>query len=271
MKLEPGETSIEEDGFPDEDLLLTVCAGIVIIDKESNIIRLVHHTTQEYFERVRFKRFPTAQAIIAKACLTYISLDATRNGPCFEDKAMTSRLQNNPLLHYAAQNWGVHAQGPREKMMLTDIVNFLKISTATECAIQVSTTTELYRHNGWSQEYPSSVPEIAYAASFGLLETVNVLLDGKCCINASGSNRKTALCLAASGGHEAVIELLLERGAEIDSKNGNGRTALSGAASCGHEAVVELLLERGAEIHRQMAVNTSQSIQLHHQPPHQPP
>ncbi|KAI9810381.1 MAG: hypothetical protein M1827_006267 [Pycnora praestabilis] len=50
MKLEPGDTYIEKDRLPEEDLLLTVCAGIVIIDKESNIIRLVHYTTQEYFE-----------------------------------------------------------------------------------------------------------------------------------------------------------------------------------------------------------------------------
>jgi hypothetical protein len=31
--------------------MVSVCAGLVTIDEESNIIRLVHHTTQEYFER----------------------------------------------------------------------------------------------------------------------------------------------------------------------------------------------------------------------------
>jgi len=33
--------------------MISVCAGLVTVTKESNIIRLVHYTTQEYFERTK--------------------------------------------------------------------------------------------------------------------------------------------------------------------------------------------------------------------------
>jgi hypothetical protein len=46
-----------------------VCAGLVAVDKESSIIRLVHYTTQEYFERVRIEWNPGAQEEIAVTCL----------------------------------------------------------------------------------------------------------------------------------------------------------------------------------------------------------
>ena len=248
MNLEPEENCIEEDGLPDIDLLLTVCAGIVIIDKESEIIRLVHYTTQEYFEQKRFGVFPNAQAKIAKACLIYLSLDTFMDGPCSTDEAVEDRRQNNALLDYAAQNWGVHAKGPPEDVLSTDIRCFLNNSTATGCAIQVSAAAERYRLFDWSECYPPSVPEIAYAASFGLREIVGCLLDEQLDINATGGGKKTALYLAARNGHEAVVKLLLEQGAEIDLKDTHGQTALSLAARDGHEGVVKLLLEQGAEI-----------------------
>ena len=248
MNLEPEENCIEEDGLPDIDLLLNVCAGIVIIDKESEIIRLVHYTTQEYFEQKRFGVFPNAQAEIAKACLIYLSLDTFMDGPCSTDEAVEDRRQNNALLDYAAQNWGVHAKGPPEDVLSTDIRCFLNNSTATGCAIQVSAAAERYRLFDWSECYPPSVPEIAYAASFGLREIVGCLLDEQFYINASGRDEKTALHHAARNGHEAVVKLLLEQGAEIDLKDTHGQTALSQAPREGHEGVVKLLLEHGAEV-----------------------
>ena len=42
---------LDEDNIPDVEDIVSVCAGLVTVDEESNIIRLVHYTTQEYFER----------------------------------------------------------------------------------------------------------------------------------------------------------------------------------------------------------------------------
>jgi hypothetical protein len=48
---------------------------MVTIDQESNIIRLVHYTTEEHFKRIRLQRFPNAQRDITETCLTYLLFD----------------------------------------------------------------------------------------------------------------------------------------------------------------------------------------------------
>ncbi|KIN08971.1 hypothetical protein OIDMADRAFT_70903, partial [Oidiodendron maius Zn] len=75
LAVEPGESKLDEDNIPDEELLTSLCAGLVIVDKESSIIRLVHYTTQEYFNSIRASRFPRAQISIASTCLTYLSFE----------------------------------------------------------------------------------------------------------------------------------------------------------------------------------------------------
>jgi hypothetical protein len=46
----------DEEPLPDENVLFSVCAGLVTINREINTIRLVHYTAQEYFERIRMTR-----------------------------------------------------------------------------------------------------------------------------------------------------------------------------------------------------------------------
>ena len=82
LAVEPEDVDFDPEAMPDEDVLVSVCAGLVAIDRESNIIRLVHYTTQEYFERIRATRFPFAQVSIVTACLVYISFDVFTEGPC---------------------------------------------------------------------------------------------------------------------------------------------------------------------------------------------
>lgn len=46
VTIESGDMEIDEESFPDEELLISVCAGLTTIDRESNVIRLVHYTTK---------------------------------------------------------------------------------------------------------------------------------------------------------------------------------------------------------------------------------
>ena len=52
LAVEPGDANFDEEALPDEDILVSVCAGLVTIDQKSNIIRLVHYTIREYSERI---------------------------------------------------------------------------------------------------------------------------------------------------------------------------------------------------------------------------
>ena len=71
MDLESGENSIEEEALIDEGTLVSICAGPVAVDPESKIMRLVHYTTQEYFERNRQddNMLCDAQSQITTACI----------------------------------------------------------------------------------------------------------------------------------------------------------------------------------------------------------
>ena len=51
--MEFGESKLDPDEFPDVEDMVSVCVSLVTEDEESDIIRLVHCTTQEYFERIR--------------------------------------------------------------------------------------------------------------------------------------------------------------------------------------------------------------------------
>ncbi|KAF2175448.1 hypothetical protein K469DRAFT_683923 [Zopfia rhizophila CBS 207.26] len=53
LAVEPEEAEVDPENIPDVEDLVSVCAGLVVVDPESAIIRLVYYTTQEYFERIR--------------------------------------------------------------------------------------------------------------------------------------------------------------------------------------------------------------------------
>src|SRR5436305_1436961 len=98
LAIEPGDKHLNADNIYDAEDLISVCAGLVTVDEESDIIRLVHYTTQEYFERIRLEWIPGAQQEIAEACLTYLSFDTFQSGTCISDEAYKQRLTENRFL-----------------------------------------------------------------------------------------------------------------------------------------------------------------------------
>jgi hypothetical protein len=69
-ELEENEDELEDEGLVEEDLMIDVCAGLVIVDNESQIVRLIHYSTQEYFDRLRDHIFPHAKRRLADSWLT---------------------------------------------------------------------------------------------------------------------------------------------------------------------------------------------------------
>jgi ankyrin repeat protein len=242
-----GETAIYEGALPDGELLTSLCAGLVTIDQESDVIRLVHYTTQEYFERNCLNMFPNGQTNIAMTCLTYLSFDVFEIGYCSSDEQMEARLKENPFLQYAAQYWGIHAKGGTEPIISRQILEFITQGSRLSSSVQAMQLPS-HRHKGYSQYPPKSVPGLWIAAVFGLIGVIRLLIEQGNDINAKTTSGETALHGAAKSGHEAVVLLLLEKGADIEARAQYGRTALHSAAESGHETVVRLLLKKGIDI-----------------------
>jgi hypothetical protein len=86
--------------------ILDVCAGLVVIENESQVIRIVHFTAQEFFRRSPGSLFPDADTQISKTCLAYLSFDVFRESLCISPEEIEARPQLFPFLNYAAHHWG---------------------------------------------------------------------------------------------------------------------------------------------------------------------
>lgn len=150
------------------EILASIYGDLVTVHQRSNIIRFVHRTAEQYFERLRQRWFPNAQATIAIACLTYISFNVFSEGFCSTDKEMENRLLNYPFLEYAAQHWGDHARGEPEELIKTRALKFLEHNSKLMCSNQVLHLPTHRYYTGYSQHFLKDVSGLQVAASFGL-------------------------------------------------------------------------------------------------------
>lgn len=160
LAVEPGESELDLDNIPHVENIVSVCAGLVIVNGESNIIRLVHYTTQEYFERIRERWIPQAQQDIASACLTYLSFDSFKSGSSPDNKQLESRLEKNVLLDYASRNWGQHTRTVQEQ--LCELASsFLQDSNLVFCAVQTRLMSES-KYSDYSQRFPTQATGLQF-------------------------------------------------------------------------------------------------------------
>ncbi|KAL7923824.1 nucleoside phosphorylase domain-containing protein [Trichoderma austrokoningii] len=119
LAVKVGDDELDEEAIPQVHDMVSFCAGLVTVDEESNVIRLVHYTTQEYFERKKSDWFPAAEAMIAETCISYLLLKPF--GKYYLDDAGLRYLRSHAFYEYASQYWGDHARivGRRcDKMIL---------------------------------------------------------------------------------------------------------------------------------------------------------
>jgi ankyrin repeat protein len=254
LAVELDESSLNLDNLLDVEDIVSVCAGLVTIDEESNIIRLVHYTTQEYFERIRDEWNPSAQLDITSICLTYLCFDAFKGGACSTDQDFEKRLQQNVFLDYAAKHWGQHAVTVQDKIYELACI-FLLQSRLVSSAMQAMLVSDS-KYKGYSRESPTQSTGLHLIVRFRLPRILVELfprLEDKVevSINARDGHNRAPLLLAARDGHDAMVELLLDKGAEVNAQGGVDGNALQAASLRGYEQVVKLLLDKGAEVNAQ--------------------
>ncbi|RYP17562.1 hypothetical protein DL765_004451 [Monosporascus sp. GIB2] len=264
LAVEVGEPELDRQNLPQIEYMVSVCAGLVTVDEESGIIRLVHYTTQEYLETHMFRLIPGedsttsdarkneiamvgAHRAIAIICVNYLSFSVFEGGFCQTDDEFEERLRLYPLYNYAANNWGHHTR--KISTLYHGMMEFLEDVAKVEASSQALMVSKQFSwYSGNSQHFPKRMTGLHLAAYFGISEAANTLLRHGQSPDLKDSYGRTPLSFAAEKGHEAGVRLLLEKGANVEPKNGHGRTPLSFAAENGDEAVVRLLLEKGANL-----------------------
>lgn len=254
LAVEMVDLELDEENLPEIEDMISVCAGLVTVDEESGIIRLVHHTTQEYFKRARISWFPAAQRDITMTCIAYLSFNAFNTGFCLTDEEFEARLRVNILYNYATRNWGYHARTAStdvEQLILDFLKNEAKVAASSQAMFACGSSP------GYSQRVAKQMTGLHLAAHFGLREIIMALFREGHDPNVKDTYGRTPLSWAARNGQEAVVRLLLEERPCIDpgSKDMDDRTPLHEAAENGHRAVVGLLLDYGAGVSVRMKSN----------------
>lgn len=96
LSVEVETEEVDDDNMPEMDDILMSCAGLVIVDEESNVARLVHNSAQEYFDRNGATKLPEALKYVADVCLVYSDVMEKQN------------RADAPFYEYAANNWWHH-------------------------------------------------------------------------------------------------------------------------------------------------------------------
>ncbi|KAN0068732.1 hypothetical protein V8E54_012901 [Elaphomyces granulatus] len=237
LAVEPGTRSLDMRNLCPVEDMVSSCAGLVTVNRESNTIGLVHYTTQEYFQHRRLEAFRDVNRdIIGASCLTYLSYDVFAKGH-LPASNLEYLLQQNLFYRYAAQNWAFHIQDTQQSVVdpaLKFLMDDGKVSTSSQVLFQ-------------RQYRPLQCCGIHLVAYFGLNDIMMRLVEEKD-PDTKDSNGRTPLSYAVENGNALMVKLLFNYNVDIHHKCKNGWTPLSAAIEGGSAATVQLLLAQGARI-----------------------
>ncbi|KAI8624059.1 hypothetical protein F5Y19DRAFT_337792 [Xylariaceae sp. FL1651] len=208
LAVEIDKPGLDQDNIPRIKDVVSVCGGLVTVDEQSSIVRLVHYTAQDYFQQTKNDWFPDAQYYIAATCTTYLSFHEFKTGYAKTDEKFEERLKSHYFYAYAARNWGYHS---REVPDCQNILSFLRKPAQVEASSQLLLMADdRYKWPGYSQRTPKNMTGLHLAAYFGL-EVIARLLD-EFDPDTRDDDGRTPLSWAAERGHEAIVQQLLATG-----------------------------------------------------------
>ena len=215
-----------------QEVLLSCCFGLVVVDKETSTVRFAHYTIKEYFGKHTPEEFSDGCSSIAETCLTYLNFGALKQH-CTSLDDLESKKLDYALLDYAALYWGKYFK----KQCNDDLMRLAKMLVDHEdehppCAIQaLYPKLSAYRSPRYL-EACQKFSGIHVTAYFGLSKTMEYLCEvRRDIVELKDEFGRTPLSWAAKEGHKAVVELLIEgKGKDIDInvKDRDGRTPLMG-------------------------------------------
>ncbi|KAJ7453131.1 hypothetical protein FB451DRAFT_1565686 [Mycena latifolia] len=263
LAVEQGTSKLDPDNLLEMDTILSVCAGLVVVNDLDKRIRLIHYTMQSFLDRVQTTTFPHASAEITMTCITYLSFDIFSQNI---DDPM-SLFHRYSLLDYAVEYGLIHARGRPESDVKDSILSFLENSSVwwklwnwkhsyekrrkSAGRLWIAAAFHLDEICRYLIKEGGGARELHKAAFDGLADMVKILLTNgvhpDAALSGSEAANGRALQAASARGHAEIIRLLLDHGADIDLPFRLG-TALQMAAFFGHKECVSLLISCGANV-----------------------
>jgi ankyrin repeat protein len=264
LAIVPGSTQWENDCLLDIQVILSVCAGLIITDTAVSTVCLVHYTAQEYLSLVMGQQFPTTQVDIAHTLLTLLTFDQF-NPEFLQSERYTDYERPGLTLLKYGQYCLAHAAGEHEGLLIEMILKFLG---------QAQTWNRFMRgrwkwnsvHPWDYQRWPKNATPLWVAAAANLLETAKYIMNHAMFSKKSKKQKlqdiREAVDVASSYGHLEMVKYLTNKyglwwkalhtaSHVIGSNKAPFRDALRAASVKGHLDIVQGLIEKGANVNTQ--------------------
>ncbi|KAH6907916.1 hypothetical protein BKA70DRAFT_1282843 [Coprinopsis sp. MPI-PUGE-AT-0042] len=249
------------------ETLITLCRGLLAVEEESSMVRLVHYTAKDTLERLILEDLPNPHFLPAAVCMTLLADHG------FQTKAVPSRedleaANDHPLLTYAHDAWAAHAlasivddsaarrlaefvEGCHAFPVFIsgwggwfDVLSPLHVAAYFNLPISFVGTRNLRDPN-----LPSQVEHLTPLLLATLLNSERIVEEllalPRILVNATDKCDATPLILASADNREGIVKLLLNhRKVKINHADQNGWTALLRASLYGCTGIVKLLLAR---------------------------
>ena len=207
VAISPEENRMED--LTDPDFFIHYCFGLVVIDKETSIIRLVHFSVNEYLQERCSEFFPNADDILTSSCLSYMFIHQSVLDQCLESLQVAN--DEAPFMTYAARHWGIHASASvlLKTQEVVQLFCFRPVFHAWAKLLEIDVKKKEATDDLEAQYVNAGSSVLHAAAVYGLKYLMDEYLRKGCTLNTLDYEYATPLMLAVACGHTNILQGLL--------------------------------------------------------------
>ncbi|KAH6897701.1 hypothetical protein BKA70DRAFT_747842 [Coprinopsis sp. MPI-PUGE-AT-0042] len=102
--------SFEKTRLVSAEVMIGVCGGLLAIEKETGLVRLVHYSAQAVLQTLIRESIPDPHSGLAAICMARLRDCEFQSSSLASPEGLDMALNATPLLKYAYQSWSVHGR-----------------------------------------------------------------------------------------------------------------------------------------------------------------
>ncbi|KAH6901135.1 ankyrin repeat-containing domain protein [Coprinopsis sp. MPI-PUGE-AT-0042] len=260
--------SFEKTRLVSAEVMVGVCCGLLAIEKETGLVRLVHYSAQAVLQTLILESIPNPHSQLAAICMACLRDCGLQRSSLASADDLDAALTSTPLLEYAYHSWSVHGResmhDPAAKSRLSNFIKEchafpilpgpratfdrfspLHVAAYFDLPPSLAGPDQLRNPNHASEEQGLTPLHLACMQN-SRLAVEELLSLPRILINAPDKEGVTALIWASmsrGNGDPGIVDLLLSRpNIKVNQTNKAGAAALHLAGSLGRSSIVQRLL-----------------------------